>query len=273
MEFSPESFLMTREFAIVRADLIAPMSALFALNQPRTRLIGYAVPIYHKTSGRASLKAYPYSELADRIAMGESFFQRWARRKAEHEDGDSAPEKTGPVAVRGSAKTPAGAPGNAPADADSASLPTLDDVMQLTRESDYSLFVSPGIDKSVRRAAMKKLFSDPHFNVMDRLDIYIDDYTKPSPMSPAMLAGLKHTQSLFAAVAKQVAEREEAQRAEAARLESESMAQHDDAVGEVAQEVQAREANEDVPDSAGFDAIPKEVGHDVDGMHAARGNS
>ena len=29
---------------------------------------------------------------------------------------------------------------------------------------------------------MKKLFSDPHFNVMDGLDTYIDDYGKPDPI-------------------------------------------------------------------------------------------
>ena len=36
-------------------------------------------------------------------------------------------------------------------------------------------------------AALKKLFSDPHFNVMDGLDTYIDDYGKPDPIPPSML--------------------------------------------------------------------------------------
>ena len=31
---------------------------------------------------------------------------------------------------------------------------------------------------------MKKLFTDPHFNVMDGLDTYIDDYRKPDPIPP-----------------------------------------------------------------------------------------
>jgi hypothetical protein len=39
----------------------------------------------------------------------------------------------------------------------------------------------------VRNAAMKKLFTDPHYNVMDGLDIYIDDYSLPSPMPESML--------------------------------------------------------------------------------------
>lgn len=56
-------------------------------------------------------------------------------------------------------------------------LPTLEDVRALTADSDFSKFVGRGVTPEVRNAAMKKLFSDPHFNVMDGLDIYIDDYT------------------------------------------------------------------------------------------------
>jgi hypothetical protein len=39
----------------------------------------------------------------------------------------------------------------------------------------------------VKNAAMKKLFADPHFNVMDRMDIYIDDYGQSDPIPEAML--------------------------------------------------------------------------------------
>jgi hypothetical protein len=31
------------------------------------------------------------------------------------------------------------------------------------------------------------MFSDPHFNIMDGLDIYIDDYSKPDPIPLEML--------------------------------------------------------------------------------------
>lgn len=57
-------------------------------------------------------------------------------------------------------------------------LPSLDDVGLLTPESDFSPFVARGVAPAVKNAALKKLFSDPHFNVMDGLDIYIDDYTQ-----------------------------------------------------------------------------------------------
>jgi hypothetical protein len=69
----------------------------------------------------------------------------------------------------------------------------MDDVARLTRSSDFSRFVGTGVDRGVSNAAMKKLFSDPHFNVMDGLDTYIDDYGKPDPIPPAMLR--KMTQS------------------------------------------------------------------------------
>ena len=34
----------------------------------------------------------------------------------------------------------------------------------------------------LRNQAMKKLLTDPHYNVMDRLDIYIDDYSVHAPL-------------------------------------------------------------------------------------------
>jgi hypothetical protein len=64
---------------------------------------------------------------------------------------------------------------------------TIQDVVKLTRDSDYSPFVAPDVDPAVSNAAMKKLFSDPQFNVMDGLDVYIDDYTKFEPVSKAMM--------------------------------------------------------------------------------------
>jgi hypothetical protein len=47
--------------------------------------------------------------------------------------------------------------------------------------------MQPGVDPAVQQAAMKKMFSDPHFNIMDGLDIYIDDYSKPDPIPLEML--------------------------------------------------------------------------------------
>ena len=73
-------------------------------------------------------------------------------------------------------------------------LPSID---ELGPDSDFQGFMDPKIDDSLRRAALKKLFSDPHFNVTDGLDVYAEDYTKLESMTPAMVAGLKHAQRLL----------------------------------------------------------------------------
>jgi hypothetical protein len=62
-------------------------------------------------------------------------------------------------------------------------LPTLEEAQALGLNSDFKSFAARGVDPVVRNLAMKKLFTDPHFNVMDRLDIYIDDYSLPDPLS------------------------------------------------------------------------------------------
>ena len=53
-----------------------------------------------------------------------------------------------------------------------------------------------GVTPDVKNAAMKKLFTDPHFNVMDRMDIYIDDYSQPDPLPMAMLRQMTSAKTL-----------------------------------------------------------------------------
>jgi len=60
-------------------------------------------------------------------------------------------------------------------------------VQALTSQSDFKPFMARDVDPEVKNAAMKKLFADPHFNVMDGLDTYIDDYSTPDPLPQSML--------------------------------------------------------------------------------------
>jgi hypothetical protein len=71
-------------------------------------------------------------------------------------------------------------------------LPALD---SLNFESDFGAFMRAKVDEGVRRAALKKLFNDPRFNIMDGLDVYIDDYSKEDPIPPGMLAQLQHART------------------------------------------------------------------------------
>ena len=68
--------------------------------------------------------------------------------------------------------------------------PTLDDVMALKADSSYAPFVARDVAPEVRNAAMKKLFADPHYKLMDGLDIYVGDYSLPDPLPPSMLRQL-----------------------------------------------------------------------------------
>jgi hypothetical protein len=126
--------------------------------------------------------AGPADELmsAESKAPHEDFLSRWSRRKVEGRE------------------IPAGDLQDAPATrAAEDAAPELPPVDELTIDSDFRGFFHPKVGEDVRRAALRKLFSDPHFNVMDGLDTYIDDYSKNEPIPPAMLAGLRQAQRIL----------------------------------------------------------------------------
>ena len=67
----------------------------------------------------------------------------------------------------------------------------------LTSDSDFGQFLRQEVSEEIRRKALKTLFADPQFNVMDGLDIYIDDYSISEPIPPEMLASLNQAKALF----------------------------------------------------------------------------
>lgn len=139
----------------------------------------------------------------------EGFLKRWSRLKATGSEAEApprpAPAAPVPTPVSAPVSAPVAAPVAAPVSApvpvqadappQDRPLPTLEDAARLTPDADFSSFVAKDVDKSVQRLALKKLFADPHFHVMDGLDMYMDDYNKPSPVSAAMLAALDHARS------------------------------------------------------------------------------
>jgi len=108
----------------------------------------------------------------------EAFLSRWSRLKQEQ-----PPEKKEEVAPA-AASTP-------------ASTPPLPPVDQLTPESDFSGFMNPKVEDALRRVALKKLFSDPHFNLPDPYEAYSGDWTGGEPIPEAMLASLEQMKSLL----------------------------------------------------------------------------
>jgi len=108
----------------------------------------------------------------------ENFLSRWSRRKHAAAAGvrsEDAAAVTAPVPPAASTAAPAVSAEPAPP----AELPPI---ASLSIESDFAPFMAKEVDPSLQRAALRKLFQDERFNVMDGLDVYIDDYTKTKPI-------------------------------------------------------------------------------------------
>ena len=102
--------------------------------------------------------------------MAEDFLRRWARVKREKIVEDK--------------KLPAAAP----------VLPPID---KMTPDSDFTAFMQPKVEDALRRAALKKLFSDPRFNIPDPFEAYSGDWTGGEPIPDAMLATLNQAKTLL----------------------------------------------------------------------------
>jgi hypothetical protein len=152
----------------------------------------------------------------------EVFLERWARLKQEAKD--QPPANVPDKAVDPQAPPP--------------DLPPID---KLTPDSDFRAFFHPKVGEDVRRAALKKLFSDPRFNVMDGLDVYIDDYSKTEPIPPAMLAGLRQAQNILKWAKEDTEERE--------RKEKELQASAQPKLEPPATDATPGQAMENVPDT------------------------
>ena len=124
--------------------------------------------------------------------MSEGFLGRWSRRKQEVraaetvvEEKEKAPPADEPVPAPGLVAAPVALPPEA--DPDAAPPLTLADVDALGIESDYTPFLMKQVAPEVKNAAFRKLFTDPHFNVMDGLDTYVDDYSQSIPVPESVL--------------------------------------------------------------------------------------
>ena len=128
------------------------------------------------------------------------FLSRWSRRKVEVREGRALDEPIpAPVPPAKTFVQPPSVDSATPAASDTppqVPTPTLTDAAQLTPDSDFTGFMARGVAPEVKNAAMKKLFADPHFNVMDRMDIYIDDYGLPDPLPLAMLRQMTSAKAL-----------------------------------------------------------------------------
>lgn len=176
----------------------------------------------------------------------DHFLSRWSRRKHASSQGKVVEEaQAGKVSdVAPVAPTP-----NPPVEAAPEPLPPVE---SLTPESDFTPFMKPGVDPATRQAALKTLFRDPRFNVMDGLDVYIDDYTKPDPIPDEWMGQLSQLARL-GDFNQREAERAQDSENEASAPQIEAKPEQQQAVGESKVDTSSHTANKEV--------TPPEVGH------------
>lgn len=116
-----------------------------------------------------------------------SFLRRWSQRKQAVARGEVPPE---PVAA------PTAAPVPPPASEAREAAP-LPDPATLTLADDFSGFLRPKVPAALKRQALAKLFSEAHFNQVDGLDIYMDDYNLIPDMDDADRGLLRHARAVL----------------------------------------------------------------------------
>jgi hypothetical protein len=99
--------------------------------------------------------------------MAEDFLRRWSRLK--HENAPKPEPDPQPPAEKALAQVEA---------------KPLPPVETLTPDSDFTGFMQPKVEDALRRAALKTLFKDPHFNVPDPYEAYSGDWTGGAPATP-----------------------------------------------------------------------------------------
>jgi hypothetical protein len=111
----------------------------------------------------------------ERRDADEGFLRRWSRRKAEAR---SAPLEAASVpteAPPASREQPAEPEKEASAPIDPKDLP---DIESLDANSDFTVFMRPGVPEHLRALALRKLWrSDPIFSNLDGLVEYGEDYS------------------------------------------------------------------------------------------------
>lgn len=124
------------------------------------------------------------------VQPGEGLsLSRWSRLKRSGGEAVVAPAL--PDAVETVAlPSPAGEAANV----DELNLPQLSSISLV---EDFTPFMQAKVPQLLRQQALKALFKEPHFNVMDGLDTYIDDYTVFEPITPEVMATLSSWKTIM----------------------------------------------------------------------------
>lgn len=128
------------------------------------------------------------AETADRPSRQKHFLTRWSERKA----GNARRQGTQENLV--AKVTEEMAPPLSPAlkEVEEKTDTDMPPIESLDANSDYMQFLSPKVSERLRRAALRKLFHLPQYNVMDGLDTYIADCRNYTPLGDIITADMRY---------------------------------------------------------------------------------
>ena len=187
---------------------------------------------------------------------GESFAARWSRRKREAErEREAERRQRRQPGAEPEAPDPDAPPASEPEPSD-ADLPPVE---TLGEDSDYSGYLSGRVSEDLRRAALRRLFRLPQFNVRDGLDDYDEDYRSFAALGDTITADMRHHRERLREKARRADEeaRHDARESEPAETAADADAVQDDAPG--ADESRGDDAREPRGQDEGIDPADEDT--------------
>lgn len=138
------------------------------------------------------------------MSEDEGFLQRWSRRKQGVIRDDEEPVENGasdqaqpsgeaksddlgePVADQDIVEQEVASEPEPPGDEDMPPLESIDE------SGNVAAFFSPRVSEGLRQAALRRLFRQPKYNVVDILDDYAEDYSKPIAMGNIITSDMRY---------------------------------------------------------------------------------
>ena len=122
----------------------------------------------------------------DDTDSGDGFLTRWSKLKDQSGKVEipEPPEQQ----IQGQPETG----GEEPVKRDE-DMPPID---SLDENSDVRDFFSPGVSEALRKAALRKFFHSPGFNIVDGLDDYDDDFRSFQALGDIITADMRHQMEL-----------------------------------------------------------------------------
>ncbi len=143
-------------------------------------------PSDHTSGGKPAARTREADEQGD-------FLSRWSRRKGALKRGDLVSPEPHEATELAPAEMPeppsVERPPETLAPLTDADMPPLE---ELGEGSDFKGFLSPEVSKELRRAALRKLWSQSRFNVVDGLDDYDDDFTAIQPLGDIVTSDMRY---------------------------------------------------------------------------------